>query len=272
MGCGDERERCCRDSCCPTQFYRAWTQFSCVTDQQCQEWKTGQSCCLGGKCCSDLPTTTLQYQETERPPRSTQTVIINTDSREIFYTTEDDYNPARTEDIRTSRHSNKPTSPASQVVASLPLKNTARAARNGEDLAVLATLIILTFRVWSSPVIINSETQVWEVGQDGSTCSVWIIDCYSFFTITRNERVISPSPIVYSILIVKLHQTGANFLSFNWTNSIFKRSVNNSASIWTLARNIRNSNYRVNSTEINFLTGHRYVFNIQQHETLRVPI
>ena len=25
--CGDERERCCRDSCCPTQFYRAWTQF-----------------------------------------------------------------------------------------------------------------------------------------------------------------------------------------------------------------------------------------------------
>ena len=25
--------------------------ISCVIDEQCQEWKTGQICCSGGKCC-----------------------------------------------------------------------------------------------------------------------------------------------------------------------------------------------------------------------------
>ena len=134
---------------------------------------------------------------------------------------EDDYNLPRTEDIRTIRHSNKPTSPASQVVSSLPLKNTARAAKKCEVLAVLATLIILTFSGWTYPVIISSETEVSNIWQDSSTCSVWIIDCYSFFKITPNERelflhlqgmaTLYNFNIVHSIYILssKQHQTGA---------------------------------------------------------------
>ena len=66
--CGDQL--CCKDSCCPLQFFQQWTKFrkvdrpdsniltshcSCVTDQQCQEWKTGESCCEGGHCCHSCP-------------------------------------------------------------------------------------------------------------------------------------------------------------------------------------------------------------------------
>ena len=60
-------QMCCRNSCCPKYFFDQWKQFryfskryilnvfsccfSCVIDEQCQEWKTGQKCCSGGKCC-----------------------------------------------------------------------------------------------------------------------------------------------------------------------------------------------------------------------------
>lgn len=127
-----EPHLCCKDSCCPLTFFQQWTQFSCVTDEQCQDWKTGESCCEGGRCC-DSPVTTPGYSRT--------TIISST---ETFY--KGDYNLSLTEDTTTT--TSQSDSRLSQVVSSLPLKNTSSGvlvAKNSEVLTV-TSLLLLTFR------------------------------------------------------------------------------------------------------------------------------
>merc|ERR1712107_21271 len=46
-------QMCCRDTCCPKQYFEQWKKFSCVIDEQCVEWNTGQRCCSGGTCCDE---------------------------------------------------------------------------------------------------------------------------------------------------------------------------------------------------------------------------
>ena len=72
--CEDTGHMCCRDTCCHKSYFDQWKQFryvvvvvvttrsysfdnthsrSCVIDEQCEEWRTGRRCCVGGRCCDE---------------------------------------------------------------------------------------------------------------------------------------------------------------------------------------------------------------------------
>jgi len=51
---------CCGHRCCPETYFRQWQDFSCVTDQQCQTWNTGLSCCSDSRCCDEKEGVTVE--------------------------------------------------------------------------------------------------------------------------------------------------------------------------------------------------------------------
>ena len=50
---------CCGQTCCPPSYQSQWADMSCVSDQQCRAWATGQFCCEEGRCCDSRE----DYQE-----------------------------------------------------------------------------------------------------------------------------------------------------------------------------------------------------------------
>lgn len=154
---------CCRDTCCHKTYWDQWTQFSCVIDEQCEEWRTGERCCKGGRCCDeeaeDLSDENVSrddgYGNKDEISGASQTshnvfkhTITNESSpefrdQESNYEMSSSHHDMDAETNRTSRHSPDLSRSEESSNTALPLKNIARSGAGANICQVFAIVLLL---------------------------------------------------------------------------------------------------------------------------------
>jgi len=121
--------KCCKNTCCPKHYFEQWKSFSCVIDEQCVEWNTGQRCCSGGKCCDDMMVSEkaeiYEKNETDVTRDEAEEILdsfFDSDAQNLIiekelFTESDTHEPDR--DERISRHSNNFQQQSHQQVTTL---------------------------------------------------------------------------------------------------------------------------------------------------------